>query len=43
MKEEELHALRKDVLRCFDGAAESTKCKLKITEKMSYKGCESDM
>jgi len=41
MKKKELHALRKDVSRCFEGAAESTKCKLKITEKMSYKGSES--
>jgi metal-dependent amidase/aminoacylase/carboxypeptidase family protein len=40
-KDKELHALKKDVLKCFDGAAESTGCKLKIIEMMAYKGTQS--
>ena len=35
---EELRKLKDDVTQCFVGAAQSTKCKLKITRKMFYKG-----
>jgi len=35
---EQLRQLKDDVTQCFVGAAQSTKCKLKITRKMFYKG-----
>jgi metal-dependent amidase/aminoacylase/carboxypeptidase family protein len=38
LKDKELQVLEKDVRKCFEGAAESTGCKLKITEIMRYKG-----
>jgi metal-dependent amidase/aminoacylase/carboxypeptidase family protein len=41
-KEEELQELKANVIRCFEGAALSTKCKLKITDKMHYKGMPTE-
>lgn len=38
MTDDVLKTLKKEVQKCFEGAAVSTGCKLKITEKMSYKG-----
>jgi metal-dependent amidase/aminoacylase/carboxypeptidase family protein len=32
-----LKTLKREVHKCFEGAAVSTGCKLKITEKMNYK------
>ena len=34
----ELEKLKSDVKNCFEAAAVSTRCQLKITEKMTYKG-----
>ena len=36
--ETELQELKEDAIRCFEGAALSIKCKLKISDKMHYKG-----
>jgi hypothetical protein len=38
MTNEVLEGLRKEVLRCFEAAALGTGCKLKIKQKMKYKG-----
>ena len=37
-KEEELQDLKTNVIKCFEAAALSTRSKLKITDKMHYKG-----
>jgi len=41
--QDQCNKLKSDVLACFEGAAKSTRCKLKITEKMNYKGTESQL
>src|SRR5579871_3143042 len=37
-KPNELERLKSDVRNCFEGAATSTKCKIKVTVESEYKG-----
>jgi len=38
MRAKDLTKLKEDVKKCFEAAAISTRCTLKITDKMNYKG-----
>jgi metal-dependent amidase/aminoacylase/carboxypeptidase family protein len=38
MRAKDLNKLKEDVKKCFEAAAISTRCTLKITDKMNYKG-----